>query len=490
MRLSDIVAQVGNARLIGDDAEVNDVVHRHDEVLPGTMFAAIAGQRHDGHDFIADAVTAGAAAVLVQQATALPIPQLVVPNVRHTLGLVASLVHAQPSRKLSVVGVTGTNGKTTVSAFLEAAFAAHGVGTGVIGTVATRILGESQDATHTTPESTDLQRLFQRMYDRGVDAVAMEVSSHGLDLRRVDGTHFTTAVFTNLSQDHLDYHGDMDRYFAAKQRLFTAGFSDHGVVFVGDEWAARLVREATIPLVTVGFAGDVDITVQPTGPQTAELVGAFPDGEPVARTLTVPIPGRHNLANGALAAVAARSNGVPIGVACAGIAHAPGVPGRLEPVQLGAGIRAFVDFAHTPDAVQAVIAAGRGLVAAHGRVIVVVGCGGERDQAKRGPMGAAATTADIAILTSDNPRSEDPHIILSAVAAGSEAAVNAGASCTLHTEVDRRRAIERAVVAARDGDVIIVAGKGHERTQMFADHSIPFDDREVLRNAYRTVKGH
>jgi len=490
MRLSDIVARVDGASLHGDDCAVRDVVHRHDEVTPGVMFAAITGAQHDGHDFVVEAIKRGASAVLTDRPLDTGIPQLVVRDVRQQMGIVASHVHANPSGDLVLFGVTGTNGKTTVTAFLEAACAAHGWGTGVIGTVATRIHGDSEPGVRTTPEATDLQRLFRLMHTRGVDAVAMEVSSHGLELNRVDGTTFATVLFTNLSQDHLDFHGSMEAYYQAKRRLFTQGFARHGVVFVDDQWTKRLVHEAEIPVVRVGFAGEeADVTCQVTGASTAELAGILPNGVTINEYVTVPIPGRHNLANAALAVVAVTLNGVSPKIACDGIAHAPGVPGRLEPVELGDHVRAYVDFAHTPEAIRAVIAAGRSLLEADGRLILVVGCGGERDQAKRGPMGSAATLADMAILTSDNPRSEDPQAILDAIHAGATAAVLNGAACDVHVEVDRRTAIERAVVKANPHDVIIVAGKGHETTQIFADRTVAFDDREVIKDAYASRKG-
>ncbi len=494
MRLSDIVARVDGADLRGGDCPVTDVVHRHDDVHAGVLFAAVRGANHDGHDYVADAVSRGAVAALVSQPVAVSVPQIVVDDVRATMGLIASFVHGEPSRDLCVFGVTGTNGKTTVTAFLEAACAAHGLGTGVIGTVTTRILGDAQPGVRTTPEATDLQRLFAVMHNRGVDAVAMEVSSHGLDLRRVDGTTFRTVLFTNLSQDHLDYHGSMDAYFAAKARLFTPGFASNGVIFCDDPWAQKLAANAPIAVVTVGFddadAGPFDVQVSMTSLTKVTLSGTLLDGENLTATLTVPLPGRHNLANGALAVVAAALNGVPPHVACDGIAHAPGVPGRFEAVPLGDGMRGYVDFAHTPDAVRAVIDAARGLVTGDGRVILVVGCGGERDKGKRGPMGRAATGADVAVLTSDNPRSENPQAILDAIHAGAKAALAYGARCDVVVEVDRALAIGHAVRIAQPGDVIIVAGKGHEATQIFKTGSVPFDDRDVLKDAYASVKGH
>lgn len=489
VRLTDIVASLPGARLVGADTDVSDLVHHHDKVTEGSMFAAIAGSQHDGHAFIGDAAMRGARAVLATSATAHPLPHVVVPDVRAVLGDVASLIHDGPSQKMAVFGITGTNGKTTVASFIEAACAANGMGTGVIGTVATRIHGESQPGVHTTPEATDLQRILATMYRRGVDAVAMEVSSHGLDLKRVDGTRFACVVFTNLSQDHLDYHHSMETYFAAKQRLFTPQFAPVGVVFVNDAWASKLASQSPIPVVTVGFDGQVDLTLTVTGATEGRLRGNLTGVGPVEETVNVPIPGAHNLANAAVAAVATALHGVPLPIALAGIRVSQGVAGRLEHVDLPSGPRAFVDFAHTPDAVRAVLSTAHTLCGGVGRVILVVGCGGDRDAAKRGPMGATATDADVAILTSDNPRSEDPMAILNTVVDGARQAVANGARCEIAVEVDRRTAITRALELAQPDDVIVVAGKGHETTQIFAHHTIEFDDRQVLREVYDELRG-
>lgn len=489
MRLSDIVASLPDARLTGVDTDVAGISHRSRDVGPGDVFAAIAGANHDGHDFVGEAVQNGAVAVLATRDTGHDVPHVIVSDVRTQLGEVASVIYGRPSENMAVFGVTGTNGKTTVTSFIEGACAANGMGTGVIGTVATRIHGESEPGVRTTPEATELQHLLATMYRRGVDAVAMEVSSHGLDLRRVDGTRFACVVFTNLSQDHLDYHRSMDAYFAAKQRLFTPDFASQGVVFVGDSWAQQLADTSPIPVVTVGFDGPVDVTVAVRGPAQARLLGTISHVGEIDETLRVPIPGAHNLANGAVAAVAAACSGIPMRTALDGIASSPGVSGRFEPVMLPDGPRAYVDFAHTPDAVRAVVAAAKALCTDAGRVILVVGCGGDRDPEKRGPMGAAATTADVAVLTSDNPRSEDPEAILAAIARGAEQAVQNGETCTIHLDVDRRSAIAYAVSQANPNDVIVIAGKGHETTQIFADRTVVFDDRHVLRDAYNTFKG-
>jgi UDP-N-acetylmuramoyl-L-alanyl-D-glutamate--2,6-diaminopimelate ligase len=478
--LSDVAAGLRRAERHGPDVEVVDATHDSRQVVPGGLFCAIRGRTADGHDHAPAAVEAGAAALLVERWLDLRVPQVKVPSVRAAAGPAAATVHGHPSRELTVVGVTGTNGKTTTAYLLEGAFGAAALGTGVIGTVETRIHGAAQPGVRTTPEGPDLQRLLRRMHDRGVEAVAMEVSSHGLDLRRVDGTRFAVAVYTNLTQDHLDWHGSMAAYHAAKARLFTTDLSDRGVVYLDGPWARRLLELAEVPLVTVGRAEDpadvrlVDERLEVDG-SAGRLVGEGFDLE--VRTC---LPGGFNLTNAALAVVAAAQAGIDPAVAAAGVAACPGAPGRLERVDVGQPFTVLVDYAHSPDAVAKVLATLRA-VAGDRRVHVVLGCGGDRDREKRGPMGAAATAADRAVLTSDNPRSEDPDAILAAMEAGARAAVAGGAGAEVFVERDRRRAIRLALSSAEPGDVVLLAGKGHETGQEFADHTIPFDDRAVAR---------
>lgn len=499
--LSEVLAALPDARPVGPVAPVvlTDATHDSRQAGPGVLFCAVVGARADGHDHAPEAVERGAAAVLVERPLDLDVPQLQVPDVRAAMGPAAAIVHRRPSRELTVVGTTGTNGKTTVSTLLEGAFAAHGVGVGLIGTIETRIHGEAMPGVRTTPEGTDLQRLLRHCHDRGVDAVAMEVSSHGLDLRRVDGTRFAVAVYTNLSQDHLDWHGTMEAYLAAKARLFTPGLSDRGVVFLDGPWADALLQRATIPVTTVGLAPRPHDSAAPSAPVAADDQGGrTPEVvlEPTALHTTgshgrlhgitetpleiaTGLPGGFNLVNAALAVVAALTAGVPPEVAAAGVAAAPGPSGRLERVPAADGPAVFVDYAHTPDAVTAVLDTLRSTLAPGGRLLVVLGCGGERDRHKRGPMGVAAAGADVAVLTSDNPRSEDPGAILATIAAGAREAVAAGASAELHIEVDRDAAIGHALAAAGPADVVLIAGKGHETVQEFADRTVPFDDRQV-----------
>ncbi|MFP4635339.1 MAG: UDP-N-acetylmuramoyl-L-alanyl-D-glutamate--2,6-diaminopimelate ligase [Nitriliruptoraceae bacterium] len=487
--LSDVVAALRRASRHGHDLELHDATHDSRQVTPGTLFCAIPGTRTDGHDHAADAVERGAAALLVERWLELEVPQVRVPSVRAATGPAAAVVHRHPSAELTVLGVTGTNGKTTVTYLLEAAIAAAGLGSGVVGTIETRIHGTPEPGVRTTPEGTDLQRLLRTMHTRGVDGVAMEVSSHGLDLRRVDGTRFAVAAYTNLSQDHLDWHGSMEAYLAAKARLFTASLSERGVVFLDGPWAARLLDQVEIPVTTVGRGAEADLRLvdERLGLDggSARLIGRHPRGEDggddeVELTFSTSLLGSFNLANAATALATALAAGLPADAAVAGIAACPGAPGRLELVHATDPV-VLVDYAHTPDALSHVIATVRDLLPDGARLTLVVGCGGDRDRAKRAPMGAAAARADRLVLTSDNPRSEDPASILEVLSSGAERAIADGAPAQLSVELDRRRAIEVALAEAGPDDVVVIAGKGHETTQELADRTVPFDDRVVAR---------
>ncbi len=477
--LHDLAAALPGAARRGD-AVLEDATHDSRQVVAGTLFCAIPGERTDGHDHAADAVRAGAAALLVERWLELDVPQVRVEDVRRVTGVAAAMVHDHPTRDLTVVGVTGTNGKTTTAYLLEAAAAAAGRSTGLIGTVETRIDGAAVPGVRTTPEGTDLQRLFARMRDRDVDVVAMEISSHGLALHRIDGTDVAVAVFTNLSQDHLDFHADMDDYARAKRRLFTPELARTAIVDVEDDWGRWMADTAAIPVLTVGHEGtdvvrrltraDLDgTTVVLEGPTDA--LGGSDRVE-----ISVPLVGAFNGRNASDAFLAAVAAGVPADDARAGLAACAGAPGRLERVDAGQSFTVLVDYAHTPDAISAVIDTVRPLAPPSGRVLVVVGAGGDRDRGKRPLMGAAAARADVAVLTSDNPRSEDPEAILADVVDGAR---GAGTGAEVVAEVDRRAGIAAALDRARPGDVVVIAGKGHETVQEFADRTDEFDDRQV-----------
>ena len=489
--LSVVASELRPSDWHGTDVSLSGVTHDSSRAVPGTLFCAIRGSRTDGHEHAPAAVERGASALLVERWLPLDVPQIRVPSVRAATGPAAAAVYGHPSRELTVVGVTGTNGKTTTCYLLEGAFAADGRGTGVIGTIETRIHGAAEPGARTTPEGPDLQRLLRTMRDRGVDAVAMEVSSHGLDLHRVDGTRFDLAIYTNLSQDHLDWHGSMEAYWAAKARLFTPALARRGLVHLDGPWARRLVEQARIPITTLGSEEDADVRIveRVTSPEGGRARLVFPDRELEIRT---GIPGEFNLVNAALAVIGAISCGVPDATAVAGVAACPGVPGRLERVDVGQPFPVFVDYAHTPDAVTAVGATVRDLLGPDGRFILVLGCGGDRDRGKRPARGAAAADADVAVLTSDNPRSEDPDAILDEMVSGASDSIRRGSGVRLEVEPDRREAIAVALEVARPGDVVVIAGKGHERGQEIAGRILPFDDRDVARELLRrsvTVAG-
>ncbi len=459
-------------------------------VLPGDVYAAVPGAHTHGARFATVARDGGAVACVTDEtggdaARAAGLATYVVDDPRRVLGPLAAWIYGEPARALTTIGVTGTNGKTTTAYLLEAGWRAAGRATGLIGTIETRIGDETVPSVRTTPESTDLQALFAVMRERGVEAVAMEVSSHALALGRVDGTTFDVAVFTNLSQDHLDFHPDLESYFQAKASLFTPERARIAVVDTDDAYGARLARlaaDAGLAVVTVSPGGNVaadwrveDLVTSGAG-STFTLLG--PDGVSVAGGTQ--LAGVFNVDNAALAVVALAAAGVDLVAAAAGVQACAGVPGRMERVETGGRFLALVDYAHSPDSLERLLVTARGLLEPGGRLTVVVGAGGDRDPYKRSIMGAiAARDADVVVLTSDNPRSEDPLAILAAMREGAESVPGA----SVETEPDRRAAIAAAVRGARPGDVVVVAGKGHEQGQEISGVIHPFDDRVVLREA-------
>jgi UDP-N-acetylmuramoyl-L-alanyl-D-glutamate--2,6-diaminopimelate ligase len=486
--LTTLVARA-DARLVAapeidHDLAVTGATLRAQHVLPGDLFAALPGARAHGADFAAEAITAGAVAVLTDETGAARpavrdagIPVLVHDDPRGVLGAVAAWIYGEPSLQLAVLGVTGTSGKTTTTYMIDAGLRAAGLRTGLVGTVETRIAGERLASAFTTPEAPDLQALFAVMVERGVTHVPMEVSSHALALGRANGTRFAVGAFTNLSQDHLDFHPDMEDYFQAKALLFD-GRSTTEVVCVDGEWGKRLVAAHTVTVATHGAADWTATGVRTSlaGEQSFTVHG--PDG--LSLDVTLPMPGSFNVANALLAAACLRSAGVAPADIAAGLSTVE-VPGRMERVALGQDFTAVVDYAHKPAAVALALDAMRGRT--DGRVIVVLGCGGDRDQAKRPMMGeAAARRSDLLIVTDDNPRSEDPAAIRAAMRAG--ATEVAAAERGEIVEVgDRRAAIEAAVAAAEPGDVVVIAGKGHETGQEIRGVVHPFSDHDELRAA-------
>ncbi|WUG39246.1 UDP-N-acetylmuramoyl-L-alanyl-D-glutamate--2,6-diaminopimelate ligase [Kitasatospora sp. NBC_00458] len=480
------------ARLLGLDPvegpEVTGVTHNAREVRPGDLYVAFPGANHHGASFSGQAAGAGAVAVLTDPAGAelaagAGLPLLVVERPRARMGELAAAVYDRPSERLLMIGLTGTNGKTTTSYLVEGGLLGAGRSPGVIGTVEMRVGTERIKSERTTPEATDLHAILAVMGERGADAVTMEVSSHALVYGRTDGVVYDVALFNNLTPEHLDFHPDMEDYFQAKARLFQPGKSRAGVANLDDAYGRRLAAEAKIPVSTFSATGApeadwraVDVQLGPVG-STFRVLG--PDG--AEADASVPLPGPFNVAN-ALAAIAVLvTAGLPLDRAVAGIAAVPGVPGRLERVDAGQPYVAVVDYAHKPDALEAVLGSLREVT--KGRLHVVIGCGGDRDPHKRAPMGGiAARLADTALLTSDNPRSEDPLAILATMLAGAAAVPEADRGAVLVVP-DRAEAIQLAIAHARAGDTVLVAGKGHELGQYVRDEIRPFDDREVLREA-------
>ena len=460
------------------------ITHDSRAVRPGDLYAALPGSTVHGSRFCEDAAVAGAVAVLTDPsgrdaAVRAGLPVFVVADPRARLGEVASWIYDDPSGKLLLIGVTGTAGKSTSTYLLESGLRAAGYQTGLIGGVQVRVGSTVLDSGLTTPESTDLQALLAAMVERGATAAAMEVSSHALALGRVAGTSYDVAVFTNLSQDHLDFHETIDAYFAAKATLFTPDYARAGVVNIDDEHGRVLAAAPRIPITTYSAAGN------PAADWRAADVRGGADGSAfrvvgpggVEADASVALAGPFNVANALGAIVALVESGVGIATAVRGVAACPGVPGRLERVEAGQDFTVLVDYSHKPGAVRAVLDALRPVTA--GSLTIVLGCGGDRDRAKRPLMGAAAAgLADTAILTSDNPRSEDPLGILAEMLTGA-LTVPAASRAHVIVEPDRGAAIALAISRAAKGDVVLIAGKGHESGQYAGTSVIPFDDREV-----------
>ncbi|MFI6510778.1 UDP-N-acetylmuramoyl-L-alanyl-D-glutamate--2,6-diaminopimelate ligase [Streptosporangium sp. NPDC050855] len=469
-------------------AAVRGVTIDSRRVCRGDLYVALPGSAAHGADFSAQALAAGAAAILTDEAgraaaVATGLPVLVVPDPRAVLGQVSAWVYGNPAADVTVIGVTGTSGKSTTGFLLEAGLRAAGHRAGLIGGVEIHVGELHFPPGLTTPEASDLHGLFALMREQGVTAAAMEVSSHALALGRVDGVFYDVALFTNLSQDHLDFHRDLDDYFAAKARLFTAAMSRVGVVNIDDAHGRALLDIAEIPMTTFSAQGSpeadwraLDASLGPEG-GVFRVVG--PGG--VEEAVSINLPGPFNVANALGAIVALVEAGVPLRAAVAGVGSLPGVPGRMERVAGGEDFQVIVDYSHKPGAVESVLCSLREIT--KGRIIMVLGCGGDRDRGKRPMMGEAiARLADVAILTSDNPRSEDPLRILAEMMDGVLGVPRDGRAHVI-IEPDRAAAIDLAVGRAGFGDVVVVAGKGHEQGQYVGDQVLPFDDRQVVAEA-------
>ena len=457
MDLERLVAALEPVETVGRvKAEVRDLAYDARAVTPGALFFAVPGQRADGHEFAPEAVERGAVALVVERRLDLPVPQVIVRDARAAMAPAADAFFEEPTRELEVVGVTGTSGKTTTGFLLFAILAAAGRRPGLLGTVEARVGGERRGVVRTTPEAIDLQRVFREMLDAGDRSCAMEASSHASVLHRLDRVRFAAVVFTNLSQDHLDFHGDMESYFEAKRRLFLVEPRPIAVVNVGDEHGRRLAQE--LPDAITFSAADA----------------AALDG------IALRLRGRFNVENALGALTAARALGIDDDAIRRGLESVRGVPGRFESVDAGQPFHVIVDYSHKPGALENVLRAARDLAGGN-RVLCVVGAGGDRDRGKRAVMGRLASElADLAIVTSDNPRSEDPEAIAAEIVAGVKGEVE--------VELDRAAAIRRAVELAQRGDVVLIAGKGAEQGQEFADRTVPFDDREAAKEALKALE--
>jgi UDP-N-acetylmuramoyl-L-alanyl-D-glutamate--2,6-diaminopimelate ligase len=457
------------------------------------LFFCFPGEKADGHDFAAGAVEAGAVALMVERELDLRVPQVVVSDARAAMAPVAARFFGDPTSELRVVGVTGTNGKTTTAFLVREILEGAGISCGLLGTVKQVVAGVEEAVERTTPEAIDLQGTFRRMLDGGDVACAMEVSSHAMSLHRADAIHFEVALFTNLTQDHLDFHADMEHYFLAKRKLFEAG-PGTAIVNVDDAYGRRLADEfECITFSAEGADADYsagDVSFDAGGAQFTVNSGSMglkrPNGgrlRPVGGEVRVRtgLPGHFNVANALGAFAVAEALGVDAETAAAGLARAARVPGRFEPIDEGQGFSVLVDYAHTPDSLENVLRAARRLTA--GRLITVFGAGGDRDRDKRPKMGrAGAELSDLAVVTSDNPRSEDPEAIVAEVVAGT------GGAASVEVEVDRQAAIALALGRAEPGDTVVIAGKGHEQGQEFENgRKIPFDDRDVAREELRKL---
>lgn len=459
--LSDLARVLG--RSLDQTTVVARVTHDSRDVIPGTIFCCVRGQRSDGHDFAADAVARGAIALVVERPVPdLSIPQIEVADSRVALAHLSCEFFGHPSQQLRVVGVTGTNGKTTTTQLLGSIMRTAGWTSEVFGTLSGQ---------YTTPEAPVLQQRLAGFLAEGGRAVAMEVSSHSLALHRVDGTRFTVGVFTNLGRDHLDFHGDMESYGAAKARLFTPEFCDRAVINVDDVFGAQLARtvDGSVDVIAYSRTDVTDVSISPVS-HSYRWRG---------RRVTAPLGGSFNVMNSLAAATAAVAAGLDSDSVVAGLASAPTVPGRFESVEAGQDFTVLVDYAHTPDGLAEVLRSVRDASGDGGKVVVVFGCGGDRDKAKRPMMGEIAVSlADSVIITSDNPRSEDPRAIIDSIAAG----IPDHLRHRLHGIFpERAEAIGRALRLASSNDVVVIAGKGHEITQTIGSTVVPFDDRVVAR---------
>jgi UDP-N-acetylmuramoyl-L-alanyl-D-glutamate--2,6-diaminopimelate ligase len=497
MELGELLRAAGvAAELRGDGSvEIRDLAYDSRRAGRGTLFFCFPGERTDGHDFAAAAIEAGASALVVERPLELDVPQALVEDARAAMAPIAAAFNGDPTSELGVIGITGTNGKTTTAFLIRHLLEAAGHHCGLLGTVQQVVAGQVEEVERTTPEAIDLQRTFDRMLESGDAYCAMEVSSHALVLHRADAIHFAVKVFTNLSQDHLDFHADMEDYFEAKRLLFSGeggapiielegGVS---VLNVDDAYGRRLAEDLDcgsdgecVSYSAAGGEADLSASGVAFDASGSRFACTTPEGEVEVR---IPLPGDFNVSNALAALSVAHALGLDLTSAAAALASAEQVPGRFESIDEGQPFAVVVDYAHTPDSLENVLGAARRITS--GRLISVFGCGGDRDREKRPLMGrAAAELSDVAVVTSDNPRSEDPAAIIEQIEAG----IDDRAPAEVAVEQDRRAAIAIALGRAGEGDTVVIAGKGHEQGQEFENgRKIPFDDRNVAREELRKL---
>ncbi len=485
MQLGELLNNIKALEVAGNkQIEIKGITHNSKSVKPGYLFVAIKGFQTDGHKYIKDALEAGASAIVVQDRTSVPAGTagILVEDTREALGLLASAFYNFPSKKMRLVGVTGTNGKTTTSYLINSIFRREGYKVGLVGTIANYIGDKKLDVQHTTPEAHQLQELFREMVNEGVQAAVMEVSSHALSLNRVTGTEFDVGVFTNLTQDHLDFHSNMEEYFQAKLGLFKSlgqgskKFPKFAVINKDDPYSKRIIPECKVPVLTYGLSEDADVRAVEVYARehgsTFKVISKY--GSDI---LNLKLGGLFNVYNALAAYAVGLGSGIGRETLAVSLENLKGVPGRFEMIECGQDFTVVVDYAHTPDGLENILKAARAI--SQGRLITVFGCGGDRDRTKRPLMGKiAGQYSDLTIITSDNPRTEDPVKIINDIEAGLKGTVN---PARYHVIPDRRDAIEAAITEALAGDFVIIAGKGHEDYQILGHKKVHFDDREEAR---------
>ncbi len=473
-KLHELQALIPSAEVHGDrDTEVVDLTLDSRNVQKGWMFCCTKGSRFDGHDFADQAVALGASALVVARPLPLPIPQLILPSVRNGLGRISAYLNDYPSSKLDLIGITGTNGKTTTSYLLESILRTTKRSTGIIGTIEARYNTSRQPSLYTTPEAPELHRHLRQMYEDHIDSVVMEVSSHGIDQHRIDATTFALSIFTNLTPEHLDYHGTIEQYYSVKAQLFTPDRTALALICVDDAWGRRLASQIRVPSFTFGQHPSADLRISSVSVTTTGT-SLTVSGLGLDTRLETSVVGACNAENAAAAYLAGRLLGATIEEARSGIATCEAISGRFQRIETSEDLLVVVDYAHTPDSIRALVNTARDIIGPHQRVILVAGARGKRDRFKRPELGRAAATADLAVLTTDNPGDEDPQSIVDQLIAGTIDIPKKN----FIVELDRAVAIRRAILAADPGDAVLIVGRGHENSLRVGSTTINLDDRE------------